>query len=56
MNTRTILLLTLWACVVAGCMELQQQTHERAGQPTHNAAGGYIEACDDLPGMIGDDC
>ena len=56
MSTRTIILLTLWACVVAGCMELQQRTHERAGQPTHNTAGGYIEACDDMPGMLGDDC
>jgi hypothetical protein len=25
-------------------------------QPTHNAAGGYIEACGDEPGMLGDDC
>lgn len=23
---------------------------------THNAAGGYVEACDDLPGLLGDDC
>jgi hypothetical protein len=22
----------------------------------HNAAGGYIEACGELPGMLGDDC
>jgi hypothetical protein len=24
--------------------------------PTHNAAGGYVDACGDLPGLIGDDC
>ncbi len=23
---------------------------------THNAAGGYIDACGDLPGLYGDDC
>jgi hypothetical protein len=23
---------------------------------THNDAGGYVEACEDLPGMLGDDC
>jgi hypothetical protein len=26
------------------------------GAETHNVAGGYTEACGDLPGMIGDDC
>lgn len=55
-NVRTIILLTLWACAIAGCMELQQQTYERAAQPSHNTSGGYYEACEDLPGMIGDDC
>jgi hypothetical protein len=25
-------------------------------EQTHNAAGGYIDACGDLPGMVGDDC
>lgn len=24
--------------------------------PTHNKHGGYIDACGDLPGMVGDDC
>jgi hypothetical protein len=24
--------------------------------PTHNARGGYIDACGDLPGLVGDDC
>lgn len=23
---------------------------------THNAAGGYTDACGELPGMLGDDC
>lgn len=55
-RTAQIILLILWACAIASCMELQQQTHERAGQPSHNAAGGYVEACGELPGLIGDDC
>lgn len=25
-------------------------------RPSHNARGGYIDACGELPGMIGDDC
>lgn len=25
-------------------------------RPTHNAAGGYIDACGELPGLVGDDC
>lgn len=24
--------------------------------PSHNARGGYVDACGDQPGMIGDDC
>ena len=24
--------------------------------PSHNANGGYTDACEDLPGLIGDDC
>lgn len=55
-NVRTIILLTLWACAIAGCMELQQQTYERAAQPLHNTSGGYYEACGELPGLVGDDC
>lgn len=27
-----------------------------ASVPSHNASGGYIDACGDLPGMVGDDC
>jgi hypothetical protein len=26
------------------------------GCSTHNAAGGYVPACGQLPGMVGDDC
>lgn len=55
-NIRTIILLTLWACAIAGCMELQQQTHDRAAQPSHNTSGGYYETCGELPGLVGDDC
>ena len=54
-NIRTIILLILWTCVVACCVELQTQTMERATE-SHNADGGYYEACDELPGLIGDDC
>ena len=38
--------LLLLAASLAGC----------ASSPTHNAAGGYIPACGDLPGTLGDDC
>lgn len=24
--------------------------------PSHNAHGGYVDACGELPGLIGDDC
>lgn len=27
-----------------------------ASAPSHNDAGGYIDACGDLPGLLGDDC
>lgn len=54
MKTREIILLVLWACTLASCMELQRQTSVR--DETRNTDGGYIEACDDLPGLIGDDC
>lgn len=27
-----------------------------ATPPTHNEFGGYIDACGDLPGLLGDDC
>ena len=54
MKTRSIILLLLWACALASCMELQRQTSVR--DETHNASGGYVEACDDMPGLIGDDC
>jgi hypothetical protein len=52
---RFIFVLLLWSLALASCAELQQRTHERAGG-AHNADGGYVEACGDLPGLIGDDC
>jgi hypothetical protein len=27
-----------------------------ASAPSHNDLGGYVDACGDLPGLIGDDC
>lgn len=51
-------LFILWAAALASCMELQSETHRRAGLPVDgmNASGGYAEACGDLPGLVGDDC
>ncbi len=40
---------------MSSCMHMQNETWQRAGQ-WHNQQGGYIEACDELPGMLGDDC
>lgn len=33
---------------MASCVECQDRTH--------NAAGGYKDACGDLPPLVGDDC
>jgi hypothetical protein len=47
-------LFALWLCclllglILSGCAATPT--------PSHNAQGGYIEACGDLPGMLGDDC
>jgi hypothetical protein len=41
LSTLVLMLLVLTSC---------------AQHPTHNAAGGYIDACGDLPGLLGDDC
>jgi len=41
-----IVLALLLALLLSGCVH----------KPTHNARGGYIDACGDLPGMVGDDC
>jgi hypothetical protein len=42
-----LLVLALASCV--GCVATPEQ-------PSHNAAGGYIDACGELPGLVGDDC
>ena len=54
-RTKEIIIIILWACVLASCMELQTQT---AAHPdgSHNPDGGYYESCGDLPGLVGDDC
>jgi len=52
---REAILLVLWACALASCMALQDQTAAQADR-SHNLDGGYVEACGDLPGLVGDDC
>lgn len=44
---RALLAIAVALILMAGCARLDA---------THNAAGGYIPACGDLPGMLGDDC
>ena len=39
---------------IAAAVALAACTALPAGR--HNAAGGYRDACGDLPGLIGDDC
>ena len=59
MNERFRFVLALLSCVASlvtlGAM-IALYLQRGADPPTHNAAGGYIEACGDLPGMVGDDC
>jgi hypothetical protein len=45
-------LFALWLC----CLLLGLILSGCAATPSHNAQGGYIEACGELPGMLGDDC
>lgn len=42
--------------VLVTMMCLISCAHEIDKLVTHNAAGGYIDACGDLPGLLGDDC
>jgi len=37
---------------------LDDLKHQSQLQPTdgHNAQGGYVEECGELPGLVGDDC
>ena len=48
MLRRLIILNCVVALLMSACTALQDRTH--------NAAGGYIPACDELPGLLGDDC
>lgn len=52
--TRAILA-ALAAVMLTGC-RLTLWAVEWDSRPTHNAAGGYIDACGQLPGALGDDC
>lgn len=58
MNRRTLLLLVLVAILGAAALGVVAVigTVKAVATPHHNAAGGYIEACGDLPGLVGDDC
>jgi hypothetical protein len=42
------------ACAIIGAY-IGSYTGSYTG-PSHNASGGYVEACGDLPGLVGDDC
>lgn len=42
------LMVGLMVAGLSGCAAMQDRTH--------NAAGGYIDACGNLPGLVGDDC
>jgi hypothetical protein len=50
---RLAILALLWAVGYADLLAMQRMMDAR---PTHNAAGGYIDACGELPGLVGDDC
>lgn len=43
---RRLLCCLAWLALLTSCVNV----------PTHNAAGGYINACGELPPLIGDDC
>lgn len=51
MRTFTPRLLLAVALVTAILLGFANVKHE-----THNARGGYVDACGDQPGMVGDDC
>jgi hypothetical protein len=52
MRRQDWLMIALW-CVA--CLAVLYLT-ACASSPSHNAAGGYVDACGDLPGLLGDDC
>jgi hypothetical protein len=43
------------ACAFDSIVTVPAPSLELNGE-THNARGGYSDACGDLPGMVGDDC
>ncbi len=54
-HDRTVRLARLIACLILSLV-LLFACNACSTLPTHNANGGYIDACGDEPGMIGDDC
>ncbi len=54
-HDQTVRLARLIACLILSLVLLFACT-ACSTLPSHNAAGGYIDACGDLPGTLGDDC
>jgi len=48
----------IWIALLAALLALKVGScvHPKWISPNHNAAGGYIPACGELPGLVGDDC
>jgi hypothetical protein len=66
---KTLIITALIAMLLAGCEKppcqenpmfyLKGTVHDCAVErapKTHNERGGYIDACGDQPGLVGDDC
>lgn len=56
-----ILILALLLFMLAGCATVPAGApfdwrDVDGHDPDYNAAGGYVGACGDLPGILGDDC
>jgi hypothetical protein len=49
-------LLALLLATCTGCATAPVHPEEFRRGETHNASGGYIEACGELPPLVGDDC
>jgi hypothetical protein len=49
-----LLLIALASCV--GCDGAPVHPEEWRADKSHNQYGGYIDACGDLPPLVGDDC
>lgn len=52
---RRAILAALACAMLAGC-RVTFWAVEWDTRPAHNAAGGYADACGELPGVLGDDC